>query len=282
MWQLPSRQCYGDDFKRCAQMNSYVLRTQDQRLIVIDGGSTHDAVYLQAFIEAHTNPEGHGRAPRVAAWFVSHPHLDHIGALTNMLDGRSVQIDQIYGSILPVDTVAKYGQGQGGVEETKTLRDFLDALERANRWVTEVDTGEVIQIDNVRIEILGKKNPELTGANMVNNSSVVMRVSDGVKSILFTGDLGLEGGQKLLNTRFASRLPSDYVQMAHHGQGGVDRTFYQRVHPKYCLWPTPRAVWEMPATQGMFERMQQEGVLGHFFEFDGLVGIDTMAQPGRS
>lgn len=275
LWQLPSQQCALHERKGCAQMNSYVLRTQNQRLIVIDGGSLHDAAYLKAFIEARSNTYPH--RPRVHAWFVSHPHVDHVGALTYILRHRAVQIDQIYGSILPVDTVAKYGQGRVGQEETKTLEAFLAALSAVNTRVTEVDTGQVIQIDNVRIEILGKKNPELTGhGNLVNNSSVVMRVSDGSKSILFPGDLGVEGGQKLLNTRFASLLPSDYVQMAHHGQNGVDREFCERVHPKYCLWPTSRPIWELPATQRTFDWMRQPGIGGHFFQFEGLVGIDTI------
>ena len=32
--------------------------------------------------------------------------------------------------------------------------------------------------------------------------------------------------------------------MAHHGQNGVDRSFYEAVDPEICLWPTPQWVWE--------------------------------------
>jgi len=34
--------------------------------------------------------------------------------------------------------------------------------------------------------------------------------------------LGVEGGRKLLNSPYAKRLPADYLQMAHHGQNGVE------------------------------------------------------------
>jgi len=71
-----------------------------------------------------------------------------------------------------------------------------------------------------------------------------MRVSDTTKSILFTGDLGVEGGRKLLQRFNRTRLRADYVQMAHHGQNGVDLDFYRAVSPSACLWPTPMWLWE--------------------------------------
>ena len=71
-----------------------------------------------------------------------------------------------------------------------------------------------------------------------------MRVSDAAKSVLFLADLGVEGGEQLLHGPLAKRLPSDYVQMAHHGQTGVNEAFYQHVNPSYCLWPTPKWLWD--------------------------------------
>ncbi len=100
-----------------------------------------------------------------------------------------------------------------------------------------------MEIDGVHLEVLGVKNLEIT-ANPVNNSSLVLRVYDARKSVLFLGDLGVEGGAKLLNGPMAIRLHADYVQMAHHGQTGVNEAFYQRVNPTYCLWPTPKWLWD--------------------------------------
>jgi hypothetical protein len=59
---------------------------------------------------------------------------------------------------------------------------------------------------------------------------------------LFLGDLGVEGGQKLLK-RYPTELKSDIVQMAHHGQGGVSKNVYQAIAPRICLWPTPKWLW---------------------------------------
>jgi len=46
------------------------------------------------------------------------------------------------------------------------------------------------------------------------------------------------------------RLRADYVQMAHHGQNGVDLDFYRAVSPSACLWPTPMWLWENDSGNG--------------------------------
>ena len=53
-----------------------------------------------------------------------------------------------------------------------------------------------------------------------------------------------------MKTPYAKRLASDYVQMAHHGQNGVDKDFYKAVAAKYALWPTPRWLWDVDSGKG--------------------------------
>ena len=84
LWQLPSQ--------TGIQMNSYVLRTAHGEVIAIDGGFTEDAGYLKGFLAALGN--------HVAAWFITHQHIDHIDALTEVLQSPGdLQIDQIYASL---------------------------------------------------------------------------------------------------------------------------------------------------------------------------------------
>ncbi|MCD8032720.1 MAG: MBL fold metallo-hydrolase, partial [Alistipes sp.] len=61
LWQLPPQ--------GPSQMNSYVIRTDAGRVVVIDGGTAADAPYLRGFLAALGN--------RVERWFVTHPHVDH-------------------------------------------------------------------------------------------------------------------------------------------------------------------------------------------------------------
>ena len=61
----------------------------------------------------------------------------------------------------------------------------------------------------------------------------------------FTGDAGVNAGNTALGDWESSGLiDCDICKMAHHGQDGADRNFYEAVSPEICLWPTPSWVWD--------------------------------------
>lgn len=224
LWQLPNQ--------TTTQMMSYVIQTRGGKVVVIDGGMAGDAAYLADFIK--------GLGNSVEAWFISHAHNDHFDALREILKmPGEMSIKAIYGSMPDEAWISRVGSDS----EKESFRLFNQALADAGRTVIELSLGQVLEIDGVRFEVLGVKNPEIAH-NAINNSSVVLRISDTAKSVLFLGDLGVEGGDKLLKGPFAGRVHADYVQMAHHGQNGVNEAFYQRVNAMYCLWPTPKWLWE--------------------------------------
>jgi len=266
LWQLPSR--------TPSQNMSYVLRTRNDDIIVIDGGNRGDAEYLRGFLAPLGN--------RVAAWFISHPHPDHVDALTVLLnDLKTLQIDHLYGSMPDESWVAQHEPQPP--THLKSVEDFNQALRDSDHTLEELSLGQTINIDSVTIQVLGIMNPEIT-PNAINNSSIVLRVFDAHKSVLFTGDLGVQGGHKLLNSSYAKQLPADYVQMAHHGQAGVDINFYRAVRPRYCLWPTPVWLWDNNSGDGansgpwqtltVREWMERMNVEQHYVSADGLIRID--------
>lgn len=266
LWQLPSR--------TPSQNMSYVLRTCRGKLIVVDGGNHGDAEYLRGFLASLGN--------RVEAWFVSHPHPDHVDALTALLRAPGLlQIEKIYGSMPSEAWVAEHEPKPPS--HLQTVQAFNQVLSDGKYELEELSLGQTFAIDDLNIEVLGIKNPEIT-ANAINNSSIVIRVSNDSKSVLFTGDLGIEGGKKLLASEYKQRLPADYVQMAHHGQAGVDLDFYRAVQPRYCLWPTPAWLWDNNAGAGqgtgpwqtltVREWMDELNVEQHYISAHGLIRID--------
>jgi len=211
---------------------SYVMISEGGKVIVVDGGSggykpgvSTDGPYLRSFLEAHGS--------HVDAWFITHPHDDHIDALIWILQNPGgVQIDEIHGNFPPLDWA--------GLDDW--ARNSITNFNNTGRELIVTQIGDTFDYDEIHIEILSGLNPEFI-VNGVNNSSIAMRVSDSTKSILFLGDLGPEGGDKLLANVDPSKLKSDYVQMAHHGNTGVNENVYQAIHPKYGLWPTPIWLW---------------------------------------
>ena len=191
---------------------------------------------------------------------------------------RDLHVGALYQSSLDPDWY------QAVEEDAIDFSDHFYAAVRESRISNvEVELGMEITMDGVTCEVLSVRNPELIG-NPYNDSSLVLRVSDASKSVLFLGDLGVEGGRKLLASRYGSRLPADYVQMAHHGQNGVDEAVYQAIAPQHCLWPTPLWLWNNDSGSGpdsgpwttMQTRawMDQLGVPYHYQSFNGLVRID--------
>lgn len=262
LWQLPNQ--------APPQMMSYVIQSKGGKLIVIDGGRDSDAGYLRRFI--------HERGGKVETWFITHPHDDHLGALTRiLLEPEGIEPGTIYASLPDSDWMLKTGDMDGSYVA------FKDAIAKTQREVNSLTLAQIMEVDGIVIQVLGIRNPEIL-KNAINNSSVVLRIHDARKSMLFLADLGLEGGEKLLQSPLAEHLPSDYVQMAHHGQNGVGEEVYQRIKPQYCLWPTPLWLWDNNSGAGkgsgswktleVREWMDRLGVQKHYVLFEGLQVIE--------
>ncbi|NIA15951.1 MAG: MBL fold metallo-hydrolase [Nitrospiraceae bacterium] len=262
LWQLPEQ--------TPTQMMSYVIRTMNDSLIVIDGGNLGDAPYLREFIQK--------QGGAVHTWIVSHPHSDHTDALATLLsEPECPAIGRIVASLPEPAWIEEHEQ-----PALEPFQRFLKAVEEAGVPLHEVELGETMDVEGVRIEVIAVKNLEIH-ANAINNSSMAFRVEDDVKSVLFLGDLGFQGGDKLLAGPYASRLKADYVQMAHHGQNGVSEAVYQAIVPKCCLWPTPAWLWENDNGGGkgsgpwrtleVRDWMARLGVTNHLVSKDGLFVI---------
>jgi len=264
LWQLPEQ--------THSQMMSYVIRTPGGEVIVIDGGTAGDAPYLRKFLA--------GLGNKVDAWFFTHPHSDHVDAPMAILrDPQGLKIGRIYASTLDEKAAKLYEPG-----DAHTVTELDTVLRDMHRTAIELAVGADFIFDGVHFDILGIKNPELH-SNYINNSSVVLRVWDAGKSVVFLGDLGPEAGHKLVSGPYGHKLKADYCQMAHHGQSGARDDVYQAIHPTYCLWTTPKWLWENDQGKGhntgpwttleTRKWADQLGVKRNYVTWsDGLVSID--------
>lgn len=263
-WQLPSQVN--------TIMNSYVFQTKEGKVVVFDGGANHEASYLRGFLAALGN--------EVEAWFVSHPHSDHMEALNDILkQPQGLKIHTIYHSRLSSDFIDNHE------EDAKDLtNDFYHNLDTLS-YTQVIDIKEIgyeVKISKTRFKVLGIKNEEIT-TNPYNNSSMVIRVEDAKKSMLFLADTGIESGRKLLWGPYTKLLNCDYLQVAHHGQSGVEKSFYKQIVFKACLWPTPTWLYNNDAGEGfnthtwetveIRQLMDQIGVKRHYLSFEGLCKI---------
>lgn len=212
------------------QMMGYIIKTDNNKIIVIDGGLKEDAPNLLSKIEENGG--------QVEAWFLTHPHMDHVEAFKEIVKTSDIQINNIYITLNELSWYEKYEK-----DRIQEIREFFETLEneKIKNNIHEVSLNEEIQIDNIRCEILGIKNPEITN-NPINNSSMVIKMKVHNNNIIFLADTGVESGQKLLKNQ-KEKLKADILQMAHHGQSGAEREVYEQIRPRICLWPTTDWLW---------------------------------------
>lgn len=254
------------------QMESYILTTSEGKVIVVDGGFREDADNMLTQLRAITGKD----VPHVDAWFLTHAHEDHILCLCALVKSRwsELSVDRIYYNFPSVQFLCRE-KGYCG-----SIHDFKEILPIIADKIETVYGGDVYDVGEAHIEVLYSPNCEID-APIVNNSSVVLAFTLGGKRILFLGDASVAEGERLL-ARYAGtgKLRADMVQMAHHGQGGVELDVYREIAPSACFWGAPEWLWNNDAGGGynthffktitVREWMDSLGVRTHYVLKDGM------------
>ena len=203
---------------------SYVLVTSNNKVIVVDGGWAGDADYLKSLIKSFST--------HVDAWFISHPHQDHIEALSEILaNPEGITIGTIYHTKA---SPARYDN------VITTLYSHMDTF--GCEIVDIREPGGRYDIDGIGIKVLSVSDEVLNSSNL-NDSSLALRIWDENKSVVLLGDCMVAEGRKLLATCSIDDLNCDFLQLGHHGNKGPEQAFYEAVSFSYALVPTAEWIW---------------------------------------
>lgn len=244
-----------------SQILSVIVETGRGSLIVVDGGLGEDGDYLLSQIQA--------RGGHVSAWFLTHPHGDHVGALYKILqDGaQGIQIDKIYYAMGDADWYRVHDPD----EQTMAISLLGTFAGLPQDVLHQVGRNEFFEVDDVIIQVMNDRY-ELS-EDKGNNAGIVYKMLINGKKVLFLGDLAGAGGERLLADCGAEQLKADIVQMAHHGQNGVGEDVYRAIDPDICLWPTPQWLWEHDGSKWTILEtkswMVKLGDLKHYVMKDG-------------
>ena len=225
------------------QMNSFIITCESGKVIAIDGGWREDAEYFLNYLREVTGEE----KPKIDAWFLSHSHSDHVNLFFEVIDKYrdAVEMGRIYYNFPSVQFLEKEDK-----DAAETAREFYEKLPVFADKICIVSGGDVINVGEAEFEILYSPDFELN-RNVCNNSSIVFKMTLGGRTAMFTGDCGVEAGEKILRLyKDSGVLKCDICQMANHGQNGCDRPFYEAVAPEICLWCTPQWLWDNDAGKG--------------------------------
>jgi competence protein ComEC len=128
---------------------------------------------------------------------VTHGDLDHIQGLNDVARNFNVRS-------------AIVGAGQ---KPSANMAQFYATLARRNIPVIETARGDIFNFAGVRVEILSPSSQTIDLKE--NNNSLVLKITFGERSFLFTGDIEKEAEEILLAQ--PENLHCDLVKVAHHG-----------------------------------------------------------------
>lgn len=255
---------------------SFILESGDT-VLMLDGGFPSEAPYLYEYLK---ELGGH-----VDTWFLTHFHDDHFGCFLTMLQEHpDIKIDKICYNFPSDEFITRYEPIQSCKPSAEWITIFKETVAASGIPVVRATEGDVYSYDggNVTVRVLRTYDENLP---YINDSSTVFRFEVDGKSILFLGDLAVAGGKQLLAKAAPEMVKADYVQMAHHGQGGVDKECYAAVAPSFCMWPTPSWLWDNMGPDGydtnVFQTLITRGwisslrcVKRHYRMTDGTQVID--------
>ncbi len=211
----------------------YILKTEDDRFIVIDGGHREDANELIATLEQYSSQK-----PCVALWIITHSHDDHYGALLEICENSSLR------SRLEIQKISYYFPNEyldrGGNYCNVAPNTELDAIVKvcgAQRVTPRRD--EIWNINGVDIHFLYIPD-DCSLINRSSNSnacSLIFKITFGGKTLMITGDATPRSLQ-ITVWRYGDSLRCNALQIPHHAlcdTGNID--FYHSVNAQTLLLP---------------------------------------------
>lgn len=222
-------------------MMSFVIETRKGNLIVIDGGRPEDMPLLKEIVA--------GRP--IKAWILTHAHSDHIsGFVSEMKSNGAADFDfeAVYYNFPDYDALVGRTDVPDRAYFLAELEEMLPAFREIEPRLADrahtVRQGERISVDEVTLDVLYTGHDGLY-ANLMNDYSLVFKLTAPNRTVLFLGDLGPDGGD-ILYRESRHLLKADAVQMAHHGHMNVSMEVYAAISPEICLWCAPLWLYNEP------------------------------------
>lgn len=177
--------------------------------MLIDAGNVADGDLVVQYLAA----QGVDYLDYVIA---THAHEDHIGGLTDVLEAYDCAV--FYS---PVDEY-----------DSNAFTNVMATLEEQNVPVTFPSLGETFTMGEASFQIVAPSDFNWD----TNNSSIVLHMSHGNISFLFTGDAELESEEYMLDSGL--KLSATVLKAGHHGSStSSSYAFLRAVMPEFIFVP---------------------------------------------
>ncbi len=178
----------------------------DGRSMLIDGGNRGDSNVIYTVLKNN----GINHLDYIVA---THAHEDHIGGLAGALN---------YATVGTVFSPVTY-------YESETFENLVKYVEEQKKELTVPSVNDIFELGSAEVKILAVNTEEDT-----NNTSIVLKITYGETSFLFTGDAERAVEEVLVNSD--SDLSSTVLKVGHHGsETSTSYLFLREVMPEYAV-----------------------------------------------
>lgn len=184
------------------QADCFLIKTDKKRDIIIDTGKY-----------ALSNSLAHFCGDYIDMIFLTHAHQDHIGGLEAILERFRVGVVFIPGC---------KGAEMSGVRSLCTYYDVP---------CIGILAGNKLNLDGYEILVL---NPSNVDNLALNDTSIVLKLNHGDKSLLYCGDIEMPAEISMIGS--GCNLEADIFKVPHHGAvGSAYSEFFNEVSPKIAI-----------------------------------------------
>ena len=204
------------------QGDGIVIEIENQWNILIDGGSTNKSALGQYQLLPYLKSRGISRLDGI---YISHTDEDHISGVRQLLEyiGKGLTVLRVEKLILP---------DWQNVQDNKNYQELIQLAEAAGTRVLYAKAGDRVRYGQISLEVLWP----LLGATgtEVNEDAMVMEMTSGDFKGIFTGDIGKETEEKLLQNGWLENV--DFLKVAHHGSKySTGQEFLDIVRPELAV-----------------------------------------------
>ena len=229
------------------QGDSELIQSLSGKVMLIDAGPTA----TESKVVKYLQDRGISTIDVVVA---THPHEDHIGGMSAVLNGFTVK--QFIDSGYP--------------HTTSTYENMLNLVDERNIPFRTVANGDTIAFDPaITVQVL---NPQKTFTDDINQNSVVLKMTYGRISYLFTGDAGSDA-----ENYYAGAVGDiNILKVAHHGTNtSSGANLLSQITPEVSVIEVGSVNSYGDSTSAALQRLQQAGSKVYRTDLDGTITITS-------